>query len=188
MDTKEAILQSAQRLVQQRGFNGFSYADVADEVGIRKASLHHHFATKTELGVALIERYILDFATALEQIGADAASPNDKLALYVKLYRGTLLSERMCLCGMLATESATLEPIVAQQLKRFFLQQTTWLTAVLQQGRDIGRFRFVGTVGDMASTFLATLQGALMLGRAAGSPNEFDRTCTLLLQMCTGKG
>lgn len=50
MDMREQILTSAQRLVQQRGFNGFSYADIADEVGIRKASLHHYFPTKTDLG------------------------------------------------------------------------------------------------------------------------------------------
>ncbi len=152
MDTREAILESAQRLVQQSAFNGFSYADVASEVGVRKASLHHYFATKGELGVALIERYISDFAAALEQIGTRAASPEDKLALYVWHYRGTLASERMCLCGMLAAESATLKPVLAQKLKRFFLQQTTWLTAVLQRGRDTRRLRFVGKPCDMAGS------------------------------------
>ena len=71
-DTATRILDSAERLVQHRGFNGFSYADVASELGITKASLHYHFAGKAELGQALVERYAARFAAALEAIDADA--------------------------------------------------------------------------------------------------------------------
>src|SRR2546426_8174252 len=98
--TATRILDVAERLVQTSGFNGFSYADISAELGITKASLHHHFATKAELGRALIMRYSEAFGTALEGVdrrGGDAAA---KLQRYVKLYEDVLRGERLCLCGM----------------------------------------------------------------------------------------
>ncbi len=93
-DTATRILDVAERLVQTSGFNGFSYADISAELGITKASLHHHFATKAELGRALIERYSEAFSAALkvvDQRGGDAAA---KLERYVKLYQEVFRKDR----------------------------------------------------------------------------------------------
>src|SRR5215213_2190097 len=103
-NTATRILDSAERLVQARGFNGFSYADVAAELGVTKASLHYHFAGKTELGQALITRYAERFFTALEQIEGSVPAAPAKLDAYAGLYADVLRGQRMCLCGMLAAE------------------------------------------------------------------------------------
>src|SRR5918993_590739 len=89
-DTATRILDVAERLVQRRGFNGFSYADVASELGISKASLHYHFAGKAELGEALIGRYAGRFAAALEEIDRDGADAPGKLDAYAQLYADVL--------------------------------------------------------------------------------------------------
>src|SRR5437660_11718741 len=107
-DTAARTLDVAERLVQVRGYNGFSYADVAAELGITKASLHYHFPGKAELGEALIVRYASRFAEALRQIDSDCQDVPAKLAAYAELYAGVLKEERMCLCGMLAAGCATL--------------------------------------------------------------------------------
>src|SRR5579863_5869407 len=99
-DTRSAILDVAERLVQSRGFNGFSYADVAGELGITKAALHYHFPGKSELGEALIVRYAARFVDALTAIDAQAAPAAVKLQAYADLYLAVLRNERMCLCGM----------------------------------------------------------------------------------------
>src|SRR6195256_369264 len=104
------ILDVAERLVQLRGFNGFSYADVAAELGVTKASLHYHFPGKAELGEALIRRYASRFIDALRQIDADTAGVQEKLAAYANLYADVLKEQRMCLCGMMAADYATLPP------------------------------------------------------------------------------
>src|SRR5208282_2895223 len=103
-----AILNVAERLAQTRGYNGFSYADIAAELGVTKASLHYHFPSKAELGRALIERYHVLFGAALEAIDQGTKEPHKKLKQYVALYDSVLSNERMCLCGMLAAEYATL--------------------------------------------------------------------------------
>src|SRR5271167_2084057 len=97
-NTRTRILDVAERLVQVRGFNGFSYADVAAELSITKASLHYHFPTKAELGRALVARYREAFVSALTTIDAEERTATRKLARYAQLYAAVLSDERMCLC------------------------------------------------------------------------------------------
>lgn len=103
-DTAQQILDIAEQLAQVRGFNAFSYADVATELGITKASLHYHFQGKAELGQALITRYTQRFAQALAQIDSNPADASVKLAAYADLYADALRGQRISLCGMLAAE------------------------------------------------------------------------------------
>ena len=111
-DTATRILDVAEELVQTRGFNGFSYADVAAELGITMASLHYHFAGKAELGQALIERYAARFVAALEAIDASGGDAPAKLGAYAAHLRRRPARKRMCLCGMLAADYDTLpEPM-----------------------------------------------------------------------------
>ena len=182
MDTKEHILSSAQRLVQQRGFNGFSYADVANEVGIRKASLHHHFASKADLGVALVDAYAAQFDQALADIDKSGASALIRLKAYAQIYRAALDSDRICMCGMLATEVLTLDASMLPNLKRFFTRNTEWLTELLAAGRSQGVFAFDGAAADHARLALSMLQGASLVCRSSGDMDAFDRTTALLVK------
>src|SRR3954462_3660155 len=96
--TRDHVLDVAERLAQTRGFNGFSYADIAAEVGITKASLHYHFPTKADLGRALVVRYTAGFQGALAGIGESDETALTKLERYVRIYRQVLGADRMCLC------------------------------------------------------------------------------------------
>src|ERR1700691_4766243 len=106
--TADRVLDAAEALAQTRGFNGFSYAHIAEQLGITKASLHYHFRSKAQLGEALIARYARRFASALAEIDAAEPDASDKLTAYAALYSGVLDGGRMCLCGMLAAEYETL--------------------------------------------------------------------------------
>src|SRR5262245_37171795 len=107
-ETAGLILDVAERLAQTRGFNGFSYADIASELGITKASLHYHYATKADLERALIDRYSRTFGDALDEITRGTDDAADKLERYVEIYGSVLNAGRICLCGMLAAEYTTL--------------------------------------------------------------------------------
>src|SRR4029453_11788688 len=110
--TRDHVLDSAERLAQTRGFNGFTYADIAAELKVTKASLHYHFPTKTDLGCALVERYGQRFRDAAGQIDATGRAAFGELESYVQLYADVLRSGRLCLCGMLAAEFLALaEPM-----------------------------------------------------------------------------
>jgi TetR/AcrR family transcriptional repressor of nem operon len=186
--TRTLILDAAERLAQVRGFNGFSYAHVASELGVTKASLHYHFAGKAELGQALINRYTDRFLEALAQIDAGLGSPADKLAAYAGLYADVLRQDRMCLCGMLAAEYETLPDTMRLAIVRFFDANQRWLTAVMEQGRAGATMHFAGSADDAAQTILSGLEGALLLARPYGDAARFEAIADRLITSLTGSG
>jgi TetR/AcrR family transcriptional repressor of nem operon len=184
-DTPQRILDVAERLVQTRGYNGFSYADVAAELSITKASLHYHFASKAELGRALVGRYRERFVGALASIDEEGLSPNEKLARYAELYAAVLREDRMCLCGMMAAEYATLPKSVQGELRRFFSDNEAWLANVLAEGARVGTTRVCGTPLECARLVVSTLEGAMLLARSCGSVSSFEVTARRLVdELC----
>jgi TetR/AcrR family transcriptional repressor of nem operon len=184
--TAERILDVAERLVQSRGFNGFSYADVAAELGLTKASLHYHFPGKAELGEALITRYARRFGEALQQIDADCSDVGSKLAAYAALYAGVLQNQRMCLCGMLAADYETLPAPMRDAVVRFFDDNETWLGHVLEQGRAEGTVRYEGAAREEARMIVSALEGAMLVARPYGNPERFQAAAQRLLATLTG--
>lgn len=181
-DAATAILDIAERLAQTKGYNGFSYADIAAELGVTKASLHYHFPSKEELGRALVERYKAVFGAALESIDQLAAKPPAKLRQYVGLYDSVVRNDRMCLCGMLAAEYATLPAPMQVELKRFFDMNELWLTNVLQQGRRSGLFFFKESAIERARIILGALEGAMLVARSYDDPRRFQAAAKYVLE------
>jgi TetR/AcrR family transcriptional repressor of nem operon len=179
--TAARVLDVAERLVQQRGFNGFSYADVAAEVGVTKASLHYHFPGKAELGEALVNRYARRFAEALGSIDESCAEVPAKLAAYAELYAGVIREQRMCLCGMLAADYATLPSPMRDAVVRFFDENEAWLGRVLDQGRAAGALRYDGSARQEAQLILSALEGAMLVSRTYGDAERFQATARRLL-------
>jgi TetR/AcrR family transcriptional repressor of nem operon len=184
--TAARILDSAERLVQSRGFNGFSYADVADELGLTKASLHYHFPGKAELGEALIGRYAARFAEALEEIDARGGAAPAKLAAYARIYGDVLRDKRMCLCGMLAADYDTLPEPMRDAVLRFFDANEGWLTNVFEQGQAEGSIHLDGAPGDAAQALVGGLEGALLIARPYGEVARFETAATQLLTSLAG--
>lgn len=185
-DTAEQILDSAERLVQSRGFNGFSYADVAAELGITKASLHYHFPGKAELGEALIGRYAARFAEALERIDASGNDAPAKLAAYARIYADVLRDRRMCLCGMLAADYDTLSQPMRDRVLGFFDDNEAWLKDVFEQGRATGSLRLDGSPRDAARALVGGLEGALLIARPYDDPTRFEAAAARLLTSLAG--
>jgi TetR/AcrR family transcriptional repressor of nem operon len=169
-----------------RGFNGFSYADVAAELAITKASLHHHFPRKAGLGEALIARYADRFIDALAAIDADAAGAPAKLEAYAGLYAEVLREGRMCLCGMLAAEYETLPIPIRGAVVAFLDENEDWLERVLTQGRTDGSLRFNGTAKETARSILSGLEGGMLVARSRGEIDGFQTGAALLLRGLAG--
>jgi TetR/AcrR family transcriptional repressor of nem operon len=185
-DTAQRILDSAERLVQSRGFNGFSYADVAAELGVTKASLHYHFPGKAELGQALIGRYAARFAEALEQIDAGGGDAPAKLAAYARIYADVLRDRRMCLCGMLAADYDTLPQPMRDSVLRFFNDNEAWLEDVFEQGHEEGSLILDGSAREAARALVGGLEGALLISRPYDDPTRFEAAAARLLTSLAG--
>jgi TetR/AcrR family transcriptional repressor of nem operon len=186
--TSTQILDVAEQLVQVRGFNAFSYADVAAELGITKAALHYHFSSKAELGEALLARYASRFAEALATVEAQIDDAPGRLDAYADLYLGVLREKRMCLCGMLAAEYQTLTPTMQDYVATFFQENEQWLTRVLVQGNDQGTLEFSGTPLETARMIVSGLEGAMLVARAFGDIGRFQAVASQLLAGLRGSG
>jgi TetR/AcrR family transcriptional regulator, transcriptional repressor for nem operon len=179
--TTERILDVAERLVQTRGFNGFSYADIAAALGITKASLHYHFATKAELGRTLVARYTDAFEGALQKISAEQPDAHQRLRAYVKLYADVINDGRMCLCGMVAAEYGTLPAPMQSAIRLFFEFNESWLARVLEQGSQQGRLALRVAPRDMARMLVGALEGEMLVARTYGDAGRFESAARLLM-------
>jgi TetR/AcrR family transcriptional regulator, transcriptional repressor for nem operon len=186
--TADRILDIAERLVQTRGFNGFSYADVAAELHVTKASLHYHFRTKADLGSSLITRYNDTFQAALDGIYADGHDAREMLRRYIELYSEVVHRNRICLCGMLASDYATLPKGMRELVNRFFDANEGWLSRVLEEGRKTRTLRFGGTATDVARALVASLEGAMLVARAYGDASRFDSASAQFVAQLDGSG
>jgi TetR/AcrR family transcriptional regulator, transcriptional repressor for nem operon len=180
-DTAARILDIGERLVQVRGFNGFSYADVASELDMTKAALHYHFPGKAELGRALIERYTRRFLEALAEIDARILDAPDKLSAYAGLYAEVLRGRRMCLCGMLAAEYQTLPDPMRDAVIAFIDANEAWVQSVLSDGQRAGSITLAGPASDAARLIVSGLEGAMLVARPYGDLARFDTAAEGLL-------
>lgn len=182
-DTKTKLLDIAENAARRRGFDGFSYADLADAAGIRKASIHYHFATKAVLSAALMDRYY----TAVQQVCADIDANydrgSDRLSAIVDFYRDALGGgETLCLCVSFTISRASLADDVREKMVKFRSMMSSWLTRVFDLGVADGSIAKVDDMQSKAHATLAMLEGAHLAARAENDIAAFDRATLSLLR------
>jgi len=185
-DTAEQILDLAEALIQTRGYSAFSYQDISDALGIRKASIHYHFPSKTELGIAVVDRYIERFGTALAAIASESgSSAMAMLDHYVAPYQQfAATADKVCLCGALAGEMMALPPQLRARVDHFFKSHQAWLVDILKRGVARGEFHLVAPPAKTARLVFGALQGALLVKRTTGDVSQLrDVVAVLKLQL-----
>lgn len=165
VDSAERVMDAAQALIQQRGYNGFSYDDIAKVVGIKKPSIHHHFATKGDLVAVVTQRYVHRFREHLLRIEGQHAKAPDRLRAYGVLFEQTYHADRHCLCGMLGAEADGLPAQVRDELSLFFSVNVDWLSSVIEAGQQAKQLTGSSPARYIAQTYLCALEGALAVGR-----------------------
>lgn len=185
--TSEKILDVAQSLIVAGGYNGFSYADISAAIGIRKASIHHHFPAKAELVAVLVDRYRRQAEAGLNALREQVASPAEQLQAYLNYWQTCIrdASQPFCVCAMLAGEMQMLPDEVASRVRSHFHSLAAWLTLVLCAGAEQGLFRLNRQPEDEAQMLLASVHGAMLSARALGDPELFSTIVTTQLAKLT---
>jgi len=186
VDTKTRILDTAQELIQRRGLNAMSFQDLSDAVGIRKASVHHHFATKNDMVASLLVRYLENFDSAVDRVMSSRASGLNKLERYCNLFLETLQSggqDKVCLCGMLMVEMASLDDSSVVLVRQFVRSNGRRIEAMLREGVEDGSIAIRGSVPGTARFLLAALEGSLLVARCEGGPKQLAENIAQLLTL-----
>lgn len=174
--TRQLILSTAFSLIQSKGYNGFSYRDIADQIGIKTASIHYYFPKKCDLGRALMADYRDRFKDALLAIDQDTDESTKKLHQFTSLFIQTLAQgNRMCLGGMLATEISTLPVEIVEEVKGFIAETEKWLTRLLTRGCQAGCLQFAGNPEDQAKILFAALEGAMITARTLNDKRHLEK-------------
>jgi len=174
--TADRILDAGQELIQTGGFSAMSFQDIASEVGIRKPSIIHHFATKAELGVAIIRRYRDTFAAQLQQISEDPAKSSwDALEFYFSPYLFLASTpDKVCLCGALAGEIPALPETMRVEVKHFMEAHQQWLEEILRRGAGRGEFAPTDSPESLSRMIFNSLQGSLLVKRSTEDLSQLE--------------
>jgi TetR/AcrR family transcriptional repressor of nem operon len=172
--TRDHLLDAAEALVRSRGYAAFSYADLTGAVSISKASIHHHFPTKEDLGVALVASYTERFDDSLAAIAEAMSSGTARLHAYADLYFEGLRDERACLCAMLASDHAAVPERVRIGVACFMKRNRQWLERVVEEGQAQGEFAPGLDPRTEAETLYAALVGAMFAARSLGQLDVFE--------------
>ena len=183
VDTRTALLNSAERASRAFGYTGFSFADMAKEVGIRKASIYHYFTSKADLAHALIARYRSRFAEQLESIVGKHNRAGERLQAYIDVYRAALGGGAMvCLCVAFSVGRDSLTPPVLEELAAFEDDSKSWLAPVFRLGREDSSIASIAEPASEAAACMALVEGAQLQARSAKDPSRFDTAVSLLWQ------
>lgn len=170
-DTKTAILDAAQELIQRSGANAMSYQHISEAIGIRKASIHYHFPSKEVLLEALIQRYTAYFLGLVDTIVESKRDALTKLRAYGGLFEATLNEgqhDKACLCGMLGAELSTLASPAAAGVRRFYRENEKRLIRILEQGKAEKQLCYRGDTKVVAEMIFSLLEGGALVARADG--------------------
>lgn len=165
-DTKSALLAEAEQLVCTVGYAVFSFADLSERVGLRKASIYHHFPSKEALGNALIDSYLERFVGELDRLSKRRLGARSRLMAYGDFFVSALSDGQMPLCGALAADAADLPASMQRRVERFFRLHLDWLEQEIRRGVSDGDLRPDLNVSRAALQVLSALQGGSIVAWA----------------------
>ncbi len=174
-ETRQRILEIAQRHVMQRGYHAFSYQHISGELGVKNAAVHYHFRTKPELVQAVLQQYTRQFRAWSANLDGQPAVA--RVEAYIQLSRDFIAADRVCCLGMMACEFNVLPDEVRHETERLQDELFQWVAQVLAEGRDAGDLSFIGEPLDQATHLACSLLGGQQLGRVRGLP-AFERVAT----------
>lgn len=181
--TQDDIIGCARTLLVDGGYNGFSYADIAEAIGIRKASIHYYFPTKVDLVRTLVTRYREEAEAGFAELTRHHPDSMDQLRAYVGFWADCIRNgtNTFCLCALLATQIPVLPEEVVAEVKTYFQSLSTWLTAVLENGCKQGSLALSDSAEVEAEKFMAAVHGAMLSARAYGDAKVFAQITEPLL-------
>lgn len=180
-DTKTALLDFAERSVRMRGIDGFSYRDLAELVGIRKASIHYHFPTKANLSEALMDRYHERFTEVCANIDDTYETGGERLSALIDFYRGALNeAQTLCLCVAFIGSRESLSDTLQSKIAAFRSMVVDWITSTFERAHADNSIHNAAEPRREAFSTIALLEGAHLAAHAAKDVSVFDQALSLL--------
>lgn len=186
----QEIIERTNELLAVGGYNGFSYADIAERVGVRKASIHHHFPAKADLVKATVAQHRYAIRQGLQALQQSVPDPHERLVAYGRYWAECIQASKppICICALLAAELPTLPEAVAEEVTAHFNDLQQWIAQAMGEGVEKGVMRLVETEAGEAAMFMAAIHGAMLSARATGNPSVFWQIAKLSTDRLSATG
>ncbi|WP_250502423.1 TetR/AcrR family transcriptional regulator [Caballeronia sp. AZ7_KS35] len=170
--SSEKILAAATKIAQAHGYGGLNVRNLATDVGIKAASLYHHFPSKADLAAAVARRYWEDAASTLNELSKETSDPVESLRKYpdVTFRKSLENSNRMCLASFMNAEYDALPDIVKKEVQTFADVNIEWLRKALIAAKIVG----AKEAKRRASAIFAAVVGAQLVARGRSDLGMFD--------------
>ncbi len=180
-ELKSEVMTEASLAIQRRGVGGLSYGSLAERLGVRAPSIHHHFRRKDELVLAVTATYCAEFQARV--VAIDEPSPTDRIRRYAELFDEVATDGRLCLCGAVAADWSSVDDEVRVLVSTFFADQAEWLRAQVLAAIADGELADAVEPARLADALLAALEGSLLVRRADVEPSGVARLVDALLDL-----
>lgn len=174
MSTRSDLLTSAEVLLRTKGYAAFSYADLADEIGIKKASIHHHFPTKEGLAIAIVESYLFRFRKQLDTISDENVTVVGRLQAFALMFAHSSQQGMLPLCGALAAELLALPESLKEMTRDFFDIHLNWLCSTIKLGQELGELKPELDAMNVSRLILNALEGGSFVSWAVS--DDYEKT------------
>jgi AcrR family transcriptional regulator len=171
MTTRETIIDKADQLIRNKGYNAFSFKDISNDIGIKTASIHYHFPTKSDLGVATIKEHIERYENLKKKVANE--NPLVKLEAFLAVHTQIKLENKVCIVGSLATDLNTLDDAIKTELQTFAKLVIEWITEFLTEGKELKIFDFETAPRTKALMIITNMVAIVQLSRLTGQ-SDFE--------------
>ena len=174
--TRLKLLNEAYSLMCTNGYSSFSYADLAKKIGISKASIHHHFPTKENLGEEVICAAYEETHQKLQAISLNFTSLMSRLEQYMHLFSQHSELSQIPLCCSLSSEFPLLPDTIQIRTQEYFQLQINWLKTILQTAQDNDEIKADANINDLALTIIKLFEGTSIVGRVLPQQDIFQKS------------
>lgn len=178
METKEQIIEAGNNLLIERGFNAFSYKHISEKINIKSSSIHYHFPTKTDLGIAIIKKHLDALENTIEK--NKNKSPIEKIDKLFLYYKRLAYNDKVCIVGAMSSDIKTLEEPLRLELLSFSNAVVRWTSTILQEGIEQNIFKPLANIDLNAKLLISNLMSLVQISRIENDKKTFDSAVQLL--------
>jgi len=162
---KEQIVNTATTFIKKYGYDSFSYKDLSESIGITKATIHHHFPKKEDLGLTVCEQIRVKIFLAAEKKISQLNTPKEKLEYVMNKFLTEIEKGEICPISSLQAEYNILPNSMKEMVANLSEKENTYLCEILKEGLADGSFQFSGSPRSMAIMIIAAYKGSLQYSR-----------------------
>lgn len=179
MDTKTKIIEIANKLLIEKGFNAFSYKNISAKISIKTSSIHYHFPTKSDLGIAIIQKHHQELKQTI--LKTSKKTPLEKISLLFLYYKRLVADQKVCIVGALTSDINTLDEPLRVELLNYSNAILKWVTSILDEGKNKTIFKSFNKTELKAKLIITNLMALVQISRIEKNNESFDIMTNMIL-------